>query len=114
VEEITYRQSPPVSSARQAGGVCRGRLLTNGKDLSTSKIAKAIGRGVPRASNILGALRLAELVRYETLWIGIFLLTINFAAVSNPENSYDSPRIINFIDGSVIADANAPVVLGTS
>ena len=40
-------------------------LLTNGKDLSTSEIAKAIGRSVPRTSNI-GALRLAELVRYET------------------------------------------------
>ena len=41
-------------------------LLTNGKDLSTSEIAKAIGRSVPRTSNILGASRLAELVRYET------------------------------------------------
>jgi len=41
-------------------------LLSNGKDLSTSEIAKAIGRSVPRTSNILGALRLTELVRYET------------------------------------------------
>jgi hypothetical protein len=42
---------------------------------------------------------------------GIFRLTINFAAVSNPENSYDSPRIINFIHGAVTADANSPVVV---
>ena len=40
-------------------------LLTSGKDLSTGDIAKAIGRSVPR-EHILGALRLAELVRYET------------------------------------------------
>ena len=45
---------------------------------------------------------------------GIFRLTINFAAVSNPENSYDSPRIINLIHGAIIADTNSPVVLGTS
>jgi DNA-binding transcriptional ArsR family regulator len=41
-------------------------LLASGKDLSTGDIAKAIGRSVPRTSNILGALRLAEVVRYET------------------------------------------------
>jgi hypothetical protein len=34
--------------------------------MTTGQIAKAIGRSVPRTSNILGALRLAELVRYET------------------------------------------------
>jgi DNA-binding transcriptional ArsR family regulator len=34
--------------------------------MSTGEIARAIGRSVPRTSNILGALRLAELVRYET------------------------------------------------
>jgi hypothetical protein len=41
-------------------------------------------------------------------------LTINFAAVSNPENSYDPPRIINLIDRSIIADADSPIVLGAS
>jgi DNA-binding transcriptional ArsR family regulator len=34
--------------------------------MSTSEIARAIRRSVPRTSNILAALRLAELVRYET------------------------------------------------
>jgi len=86
-------------------------LLTNGKDLSTGEIAKAIGRSVPRTSNILGALRLAERVRYETStdrrW-----LTVNFAAVSDPENSYEFPSIVNLIDRSVIADPDSPVVLG--
>ena len=51
-----------MSSARQPGGAVVA-LLTDGKDLSTGEIAKAIGRSVPRTSNILGALRLAELVR---------------------------------------------------
>jgi hypothetical protein len=34
--------------------------------MSTGEIARAIGRSVPGSNNILGALRLAELVRYET------------------------------------------------
>jgi hypothetical protein len=112
VEELTYRQSRlcPLLGNPVAFAVIA--LLGSGKDLSTGEIARAIGRSVPRTSNILRALRLAEAVRCETLWIGIFRLTINFAAVSNPENSYDSPRIINLIDGSVIADSNSPVVLG--
>jgi DNA-binding transcriptional ArsR family regulator len=41
-------------------------LLAENKDMSTSQIAQAIGRSVPRTSNILEALRLAEMVRYET------------------------------------------------
>jgi DNA-binding transcriptional ArsR family regulator len=49
---------------RQPGGVVL--LLANSKDMSTGEIARAIGRSVPRTSNILGALRLAEVVRYET------------------------------------------------
>jgi DNA-binding IclR family transcriptional regulator len=87
VEEITYRQSRLCRLLSNPVAFAVVALLTKGKDLSTSEIAKAIGRSVPRTSNILGALRLAELVRYETLWAGIFRLTINFAAVSNPENS---------------------------
>jgi DNA-binding transcriptional ArsR family regulator len=43
-----------------------GSLLAAHKGMTTGEIAKAIGRSVPRTSNILGALRLAELVRYET------------------------------------------------
>jgi DNA-binding transcriptional ArsR family regulator len=41
-------------------------LLTENKEMSPSEIAKAAGRSVPRVSNILAALRLAEVVRDET------------------------------------------------
>ena len=66
VEEITYRQSRLCRLLGNPVAFAVVALLTEGKDLSTSEIAKAIGRSVPRTSNILGALRLAELVRYET------------------------------------------------
>lgn len=66
MEEVSYRQS----------GLCRllgnpvaftiVSLLADSKEMTTGEIAKAIGRSVPRTSNILGTLRLAELVRYET------------------------------------------------
>jgi hypothetical protein len=42
------------------------RLLAEAKEMNTSEIAKAAGRSVSRVSNILGALRLADVVRYET------------------------------------------------
>jgi DNA-binding transcriptional ArsR family regulator len=41
-------------------------LLIENKEMSPSEIAKAVARSVPRVSNILAALRLAEVVRYET------------------------------------------------
>ena len=66
VEEVSYRQSRlcrllgnPVASTVVS-------LLAESREMTTSEIAGAIGRSVPRTSNILGALRLAELVRYET------------------------------------------------
>ena len=55
----------PISTCQGWSNAVVG-LLANGKDLSTGEIAKAIGRSVPRTSNILGALRLTEVVRYET------------------------------------------------
>ncbi len=42
------------------------QLLTENKELSPSEIARAVGRSVPRVSNVLGALRLAKVVRYDT------------------------------------------------
>ena len=42
------------------------QLLAENKDLSPSEIAGAVGRSVSRISNVLGALRLAEMVRYDT------------------------------------------------
>jgi hypothetical protein len=85
-EEITYRQSRLCRLLGNPVAFAVVALLTNGKDLSTREIAKAIGRSVPRTSNILGALRLADLVRYETSTDRLSL-TVNFAAVSDPENS---------------------------
>jgi hypothetical protein len=69
-EEITYRQSRLCRLLGNPVAFAVVALLTNGKDLSTSEIAKAIGRSVPRTSKILDALGLAKLARYETLWLG--------------------------------------------
>ena len=66
MEELSYRQS---RLCRLLGNPVAFRvvaLLAESKEMSTGEIALAIGRSVPRTSNILGALRLTELVRYET------------------------------------------------
>ena len=66
MEEVHYRQSRlcrvlgnPVAFAV----VC---LLAEHKEMTPSEIARAVGRSVSRISNVLAALRLAEMVRYET------------------------------------------------
>jgi hypothetical protein len=66
VEEVTYRQSRLCRLLGNPVAFAVVSLLANGKDLSSGEIARAIGRSVPRTSNILGALRLAEVVRYQT------------------------------------------------
>jgi hypothetical protein len=66
VEELTYRQSRLCRLLGNPVAFAVVALLTSDKDLSTGEIARATGRSVPRTSNILGALRLAEVVRYET------------------------------------------------
>jgi len=66
VEEASYRQSRLCRLLGNPIAFTVVSLLVNAKEMSTGEIAKAIGRSVPRTSNILGALRLAELVRYET------------------------------------------------
>jgi len=66
VEEVTYRQSRLCRLLGNRSPLPWLACWPKGKDLSTGEIAKAIGRSVPRTSNILGALRLAEVVRYET------------------------------------------------
>jgi hypothetical protein len=65
VEEVSYRQSRLCRLLGNPVAFTVVSLLAVNKDMSTGEIAKAIGRSVPRTSNILGALRLAELVRYE-------------------------------------------------
>jgi DNA-binding transcriptional ArsR family regulator len=67
MKEINYRQSRLcrlLGNPTAFAVVCR---LAEGKEMSTSEIAGAVGRSVSRTSNILGALRLAEVVRYQTV-----------------------------------------------
>ena len=66
MEEISYRQSRLCRLLGNPIAFTVVSLLAENKEMSTGEIAKAIGRSVPRTSNILGALRLAEVVRYET------------------------------------------------
>ncbi|MBI2363537.1 MAG: winged helix-turn-helix transcriptional regulator [Deltaproteobacteria bacterium] len=66
MEEVSYRQSRLCRLLGNPIAFTVVLLLAENKDMSTGEIAKAIGRSVPRTSNILGALRLAEVVRYET------------------------------------------------
>jgi predicted transcriptional regulator len=66
VEEVSYRQSRLCRLLGNPMAFAVVALLAETRQMSTSEIARAIGRSVPRTSNILGAMRLAELVRYET------------------------------------------------
>ena len=66
MEEISYRQSRLCRILGNPVAFTLVSLLADSKEMSTGEIARAIGRSVSRTSNILGALRLADLVRYET------------------------------------------------
>jgi len=60
VEEVSYRQSRLCRLLGNPFAFTVVSLLAETKEVSTGEIARAIGRSVPRTSNILGALRLAE------------------------------------------------------
>jgi len=66
VEEVSYRQSRLCRLLGNPVAFTVVSLLAGSREMNTGEIARAIGRSVPRTSNILGALRLAEVVRYET------------------------------------------------
>ena len=66
MEEVRYRQSRLCRLLGNPVAFTVVILLGENREMSTGEIAKAIGRSVPRTSNILGALRLVEVVRYET------------------------------------------------
>ena len=66
MEEVSYRQSRLCRLLGNPVAFSVVSLLAENREMTTSEIAGAIGRSVPRTSNILGALRLAELVRYQT------------------------------------------------
>jgi predicted transcriptional regulator len=66
VEEISYRQPRLCRLLGNSFAFTVVSLLADNNGKSIGKIARTIGRSVPRTSNFLGALRLAELVRYDT------------------------------------------------
>jgi len=66
VEEGSYRQSRLCRLLGNPVAFAVVQLLAENRELSPSEIARAVGRSVQRVSTVLGALRLAEVVRYNT------------------------------------------------
>lgn len=66
MEENSYRQSRLCRLLGNPVAFAVVQLLAENKELSPSEIARAVGRSVQRVSTVLGALRLAEVVRYDT------------------------------------------------
>jgi len=66
VEEGSYRQSRLCRLLGNPVAFTVVQLLAENRQMSPSEIAKAVGRSVSRISNVLAALRLADVVRYET------------------------------------------------
>lgn len=66
MEEGSYRQSRLCRLLGNPVAFTVVQLLAENRQMSPSEIAKAVGRGVSRISNVLAALRLADVVRYET------------------------------------------------
>jgi len=66
VEEESYRQSRLCRLLGNPIAFAVVELLAENKELNPSEIARAVGRSVPRVSNVLGALRLADVVRYDS------------------------------------------------
>ena len=66
MEEGSYRQSRLCRLLGNPVAFTIVELLTENKELRPSQIARAVGRSLSRISHVLAALRLAEVVRYET------------------------------------------------
>jgi DNA-binding transcriptional ArsR family regulator len=66
VEEDSYRQSRLCRLLGNPVAFAAVELLAENKELNPSEIARAVGRSVPRVSNVLSALRLADVVRYDS------------------------------------------------
>jgi DNA-binding transcriptional ArsR family regulator len=66
MEERVYRQSRLCRLLGNPLAFAVVNVLGESKELSPSEIARAVGRSVSRVSHVLAALRLAEVVRYET------------------------------------------------
>jgi DNA-binding transcriptional ArsR family regulator len=66
MEEKVYRQSRLCRLLGNPLAFAVVNVLGETKEMSPSEIARAVGRSVSRVSHVLAALRLAEVVRYET------------------------------------------------
>lgn len=66
MEEKVYRQSRLCRLLGNPLAFALVNVLGESNELSPSEIARALGRSVSRVSHVLAALRLAEVVRYET------------------------------------------------
>lgn len=66
MEEESYRQSRLCRLLGNPVAFAVVQLLAENRELTPSEIARAVGRSVQRVSNVLGAMRLAEVVRYDT------------------------------------------------
>ena len=66
MEEDSYRQSRLCRLLGNPVAFAVVELLAENQELTPSEIAGAVGRSVQRVSTVLGALRLAEVVRYDT------------------------------------------------
>ncbi|MBI4431466.1 MAG: winged helix-turn-helix transcriptional regulator [Candidatus Omnitrophica bacterium] len=66
MEEIAYRQSRLCRLLGNPIAFAIVQALAENKEMSSGAIADAVGRSVSRVSHVLAALRLAEVVRYET------------------------------------------------
>jgi predicted transcriptional regulator len=66
VKEDSYRQSRLCRLLGNPVAFAVVELLAENKELNPSEIARAVGRSVRRVSTVLGALRLADVVRYHT------------------------------------------------
>ena len=66
MEEKVYRQSRLCRLLGNPMAFAVVNALLESKELSPSEIARTVGRSVSRVSHVLAALRLAEVVRYET------------------------------------------------
>ena len=66
MEEGAYRQSRLCRVLGNPLAFSIVSLLTDNKDMTPSQIARGVGRSVSRVSHVLAALRMMEVVRYET------------------------------------------------
>jgi predicted transcriptional regulator len=66
MEERAYRQSRLCRVLGNPLAFSIVRLLVENKDITPSQIARGVGRSVSRVSHVLAALRMMEVVRYET------------------------------------------------